>query len=440
MTEVGLVLNPIEESFSQFEYSLNGEKKSFVHAMRRSAAGALSEVGLPTQKSEEYKYTPVHKLQVSTFEPKKIAVDPGSVKQRVEELLFGLDGYACVFVDGRFDSANSSLDDIPEGVLVSNLADAIYSHPNIIKHHLGSYLDVQKPFCALNTAFMLDGLVIIVGKKVQVKKPIYVLWLSSGKSEICYPRFLFVAKPHSKSSIVEIYASVNIADSCEVSASELVLMPNAELHHVRWLNNGLESKQVHTTSVRQDVSSRYNMVQVSLGTELMRHNLHVLLDGESSECSLRAIDIGNDSQHLDNFTVVEHAKPYCRSSQIFKGVFDASSTGVFCGRVKVNADAIKTDASQSNRNLVLSPRAVVNTRPQLEIDADDVKCSHGATVGQMDKDVLFFLRARGIALSEAKAMLTYAFAKEIIEGVGHNDLQQALEQALQQKLSQLSGE
>jgi Fe-S cluster assembly protein SufD len=309
---------------------------------------------------------------------------------------------------------------LPAGVKVSNLAAALARDPALVEKHLGRYAQVQNnAFAALNQAFFSDGVFIFVPGGVTVEEPIQLLFISSAKQtgDTIHPRNLIIAEANSKLTVVESYLSVGNAAYLTNAVTELVAGDNARIEHIKFQDEAADAYHIATIQGQFGRTSHVNVHSFAVGAKLSRNNIRAKLAGEGLECILNGLYLTKDEQLADHHMIVDHAQPHCASHEYFNGILDDKSRGVFHGRILVRQIAQKTDAKQTNKNLLLSDDATADTKPQLEIYADDVKCTHGATIGQLNDESIFYLRSRGIGTETARRMLIHAFAGEIIERI-----------------------
>jgi Fe-S cluster assembly protein SufD len=377
------------------------------------------EAGFPTTKDEDWRFTNVNPIAQTPFQLARDARQSGAVYGDTVDAC-RIPGAACqlVFVNGRFASDLSELGSLPEGVRVGSLAQIIAQDGSSLETHLGRYLNIERDaFAALNTAFVEDGAYVYLPRRTVIEAPIYFLFISipTEHPEMTNPRNLIVAEDATEASIVEDYVSLGSGVSFSNAVTELVAGENAVISHYLIEREDRQAFNVSTLRTQQGRSSNVSSHSVLLGGGLVRNNVHPVLGGEGGECLINGLFIGNGSQHMDNYMLVEHASPHCSSRQFYNGILDGHSHGVFHGRIIVHKDAQKTDAKQTNRNLLLCDDAQIDTKPQLEIYADDVKCTHGATIGQVDENALFYLRSRGIDEASARALLLLAFANECLD-------------------------
>jgi Fe-S cluster assembly protein SufD len=358
----------------------------------------------------------------------------------VEKLGLGLPGVLLVFVDGRFRDDLSRPGSLPGGVRVESLAAVAASDPSLVEAHLTRHADPDNhALTALNTAFFQDGAFVRIPDRTVVAEPIHLLFLSTAAdpNRVTHPRLLIQAGSHAEASIIESYYGLGANVYWTNSVVEVLAGENS---HIELYKIQHEELQAFHTGLIELIAERNTTIathSLSFGGALVRNDINVLLNDEGSHCDLNGLYAVNGAQLVDHHTLIDHAKPHCTSHQLYKGVLDGRSTGVFNGKIIVRADAQKTDAIQNNRNLLLSREANVNTKPQLQIDANDVRCTHGATVGQLDKESMFYLQSRGINRKEARNLLTYAFAADILERIKIEPIRDHFEAELMNWLTQI---
>jgi Fe-S cluster assembly protein SufD len=391
---------------------------AWLHDLRGAAFSRFCSAGFPTLRDEDWRFTSLAPLTRTTFRLARGSAHQFTVSDLVQ---WRMEGAAArlVFVDGRFETNLSTWGALPRGITVNGLAREIASRPDAVAKHLGRYIDTARdPFCALNTAFAEDGAYVHVAKGAVVEQPIHLLFIStSGESPaMTHPRNLIVVEDEGQATIIEDYVSWGDETPAFSNAvTELIAGGNANVQHIMLEREHLKSYNFSTLRIEQARSANVASHSLLLGGALVRNNVHPVLHGEGGECLINGLFIGSGRQHLDNYMLVEHASPHCASRQFYNGILDEHAHGVFHGRIIVHKDAQKTDAKQTNRNLLLADDAQIDTKPQLEIYADDVKCTHGATIGQIEETALFYLRSRGIDEREARRLLLEAFAGECIE-------------------------
>ena len=382
--------------------------------MRRDAFRRFETLGFPTTRQEEWRFTNVKRIAETAF---TLADIPAPLsRQTISPFVLDEDYLRLVFVNGHCVGELSATGATPHGAVVSSLSAALAEHPALIEGHLGQVAsDDDACFAALNSAFVRDGAFVHLPRGVTVERPIHLLFISTGNSSptASHPRNLIIAQRDTQATIIESYVGLNDGVYLTNAVTEISVAENAVVDHCKLQEESADGCHVATTQVRQQRASRFLSHYFSLGGQLVRNEVDVTLDDEGCECALNGLYIAAGDQHMDNRTRIDHAKPHCNSHELYKGILDERAKGVFNGKIYVHPDAQKTDAKQSNRVLLLSDDAVIDTKPQLEIYADDVKCTHGATVGQIDETALYYLRSRGISEDLARSLLVFAFANEI---------------------------
>src|SRR5690348_12590655 len=437
------------ESFSDFEKVAVGHDQAWLRDLRAEAFARFCEVGLPTTRDEDWRFTNISAIAQTQF---RLAAKTEVAKNSVADLRATEAACQLVFVNGHFVPELSALEKLPKGVTVNGLAAEIAQKSAHVENHLGRYLNIQRDaFSALNTAFAEDGAFVHVHRGTVVEQPIYLLFISQvstarGSDGVTHPlpqtvptdaptmnhpRNLFVIEEESQVAIIEDYVSIgDTAGSLCNTATELVAKDGAIVSHYMIEREHKQSFNISTLRIEQGRNANVASHSVLLGGGIVRNNVHPVLAGEGSECLINGLFVGNGKQHLDNYMLVEHAQPHCSSRQFYNGILDDSSHGVFHGRIIVHKDAQKTDAKQTNRNLLLSDNAQIDTKPQLEIYADDVKCTHGATIGQIEENALFYLRSRGIDETSARKLLLMAFASECLDRMREDSVRSGIEKLL----------
>ncbi|MCI0698378.1 Fe-S cluster assembly protein SufD [candidate division KSB1 bacterium] len=406
-------------NFDFFESKLNGRGAIPFHETRRAAISRFSALGFPTPRNEEWKYTNVAPLLRHKF---KLAHEPVHLtKVTLAEFVFaGLPQNLLVFVNGRFSKELSHVESRVQGLVIDSLAQVLQRGDEITGKYLGRYADYEnEAFIALNTAFADDGAFIRVPRHTVLDEPIHLLNISDSSKMpfLAHPRNLLIIGEGSQVQIIESYHHLSSQAYFNNVVTEMVLDENALVDHVRIQNESRQSYHVAAREVHQEKGSVYSSISIDLGGALVRNNLNLRLNAENCEGNLFGFYMASGQQHVDNHTLIDHAMPHCNSKEHYKGILDDKAHGVFNGKVMVRPDAQKTNAYQSNQCLLLSNEATINAKPQLEIFADDVKCSHGAAIGQLDEDAAFYLRSRGIGEEEANSMLRYAYASEVLDHI-----------------------
>ena len=410
--------NRYVESFGAFVAEAANKGQSWLEPIRRAAIARFGELGFPTTKDEDWRFTSVAPIAKTAFtRPGDGQADPGP--RALDPFVFsGLECCRLVFVNGRYSAALSSIGSLPVGVKVGSLAWALAAGRDVLERHLTQYAAFhEEAFCALNTAFMEDGAFVVLPRGTVLETPIHLLYVSTETAEplIIHPRNLIVAEEDSQATVVEDYVSLGDGVAFSNAVTEVMVGQNGVLSHTLIERENARSYNVSTLRIQQGRTSSVASHSVLLGGALVRNNVHPVMAGEGCDCLINGLFLARGRQHMDNYMKVEHASPHCGSRQFYHGILDGQSRGVFHGRIIVHKDAQKTDAKQTNRNLLLSEDAQMDTKPQLEIYADDVKCTHGATIGQINEDSVFYLRSRGIGRDAARALLLLAFAEECLE-------------------------
>ncbi len=409
---------------------------TWLHVLRAEALDAYRAAGLPNIRHEEWRYTPLTSITKHNW--RLAPVDAGATLRLVNIARYlpaGLDAPRLVFVNGRFNARLSFEGRIAAGLHCLSLHAALESKgpsAKVVQAHLARHAEIEgDAFTALNTAFFEDGAFIHLERGIALDQPIQILHVSVGEAALGQPRSLVVLDEGSSARLIEIQAGIGEAPHLSNSVCEIVVGERANLSHVLLQHEDNAAVQINMHRARVDKGGVYASRVFSLGAALTRNNAHCVLNGEGAEATLGGLFLGRGTQHLDNHVYLEHAKPLGTSRQLYRGVLDEKSRGVFSGKVVVRPGAQKTDAQQQNNNLLLSDDAQIDTKPQLEIYADDVKCSHGATSGKLNEDALFFLRSRGLAEKEARSLLTYAFCAELVEAVKPDALREELAKLVQ---------
>jgi Fe-S cluster assembly protein SufD len=412
--------NRYVEWFAAFEAEAagKGHAQAWLQPIRRAAIARFAELGFPTTKDEDWRFTSVTPIAQTAFgRPGDGQADPAP-RALAPFVFAGVDCSRLVFVNGRLSPALSALGTLPPGVKVNSLARALAGERGLLERHLAQYAGFHADaFCALNTAFMEDGGFVYLPRGTVLEVPIHLLYVSTETAGaiITHPRNLIVAEEDSQATVVEDYVSLGDGVAFSNAVTEVVLGQNGVLSHTLIERENTRSFNVSTLRVQQGRSSSLASHSMLVGGALVRNNVHPVMAGEGCDCLINGLFLAAGRQHIDNYMKVEHAGPHCNSRQFYHGILDGQSRGVFHGRIVVHKDAQKTDAKQTNRNLLLSEDAQIDTKPQLEIYADDVKCTHGATIGQINEDAVFYLRSRGIGRDAARALLLFAFAEESLE-------------------------
>ncbi len=415
--------------------SFNADALPSVKGLRVDALEKLKTQGLPQLKAEEYKFTPVTKVLNKSFDGTALTAGTINSGQLEPQLLDKDADIQLFFVNGKYDDTLSVITNVPEGITIKKLSDSLDSDKTA-KEHFGNYAKSGlDPFTSLNTAIAEDGIFIKADKNASLDA-VYIYYVNDASSteSRSFPRNLVIAEQGSQVLFVEKTITLGNHNSFFNPLSEIIVKENADVKHIKLQNDSPISYEVSHTQVKQHNDSRYSSYVVTLDGGLIRNNMNIDSDGQNCESNMYGLYLIKGNSHVDNHTTVDHIQPNSFSNELYKGIMDESSRGVFNGKIYVRQEAQKTNAFQSNNNLLLDDAATVNTKPQLEIWADDVKCSHGCTTGQLDEEAVFYLQARGISKDKAKAMLLYAFAQDIIEKVPLENVRSYLEELIQIRL------
>lgn len=432
--------NKAANSGDYLQYLLNSwsaksaDKLSGLSQLRARAIDSVNTQRLPNKRDEEWRFTNISPLTQLAFPPSQQQskvqasdLEPFYLPETTNRL---------VFVDGHYAAELSTIADAPIQ-MVGNLPAMMRSNASTIESHLGHYAKIDgNVFSALNTAFLRDCAVIIVPKKTVIIEPIQLLFVSTQEEVSNYPRCFVIAEQDSKLTLIEDHVSMTSASYITNTVAEICLAANAHVQHIRIQRDSQQAYHLANCAVSLAHASQYQSVSVSLGSKISRYNLEVQLSDENSECTIDGLTLIAGQQLSDTHTCIDHIKPHCTSHQQHKCIVDETAHAVFNGKIMVRPQAQQTNSSQSSRNLLLSNTAKVDTKPQLEIFADDVKCAHGATVGQLDSEEIFYLESRGLSKESARKLLTYAFAADIIHRIPVASLQQQLEKIV---LNQMQG-
>ncbi len=426
--------------FEAWEKTLNGSSATALHGIRRAAFTRFGELGFPTTRQEEWRFTNTMPIASAPFQPVLSYDATGVRRDDIEKLLLaGLTASHLVFINGHISREWSSVSRIPRGVRVQSLATALQEdHAGVMKHLTRHARFDDNAFTALNTAFVQDGAFVLLPDNTDLEEPIHLVFIAAGDGAqfVQCPRNLIVTGKNCRLSIVETYHSLRAAACLTNVVSEVIAGENSVIEHDKLQTENASSYHIGTAQVSQDAGSTVVSNAITFGGAIARNSVNVVLDGEGAECTLNGLSVATGKQLIDNHTTIDHAKPRCSSHELYKSILDGSSRGVFSGKIIVRKDAQKTDAKQTNKTLLLSDGATIDTKPQLEIFADDVKCTHGATVGQLEEEQVFYLRSRGIPLEAARDILTFAFASDVVNRVHVQPLREQLDVMLRARLRQ----
>jgi Fe-S cluster assembly protein SufD len=426
----------IVEKFRQFENA--SRQPQWLAPLRQAGIASFAGQGFPTLKDEDWRFTNVAPIAKLPFLLAAEAAVNGAESKLLDESAFaGLSGHRLVFVNGFFSQKLSSIGPVSGGVRIENLSAALAKDSALVEKHLGKTAHTTgNSFAALNQAFFSDGAFIFVPQGVEIAGPVQLIYISSAQNsgETILPRNLIIAEANSKLTVVESYISTGSAAYFTNAVTELVAGENAAVEHIKLQDESPAAFHIATIAGEFGRASNVSIHSFALGAKLSRTNIRTKLAGEGLECILNGLYLTREEQLADHHMIVEHAQPHCASHEYFNGILDDKSKGVFHGRIFVHQIAQKTDAKQTNKNLLLSDDATADTKPQLEIYADDVKCTHGATIGQLDEESIFYLRSRCIPEKTARRMLIHAFAGEIIERVKCGPVREVIDKLVWNRL------
>jgi len=416
------------ESLSQLDFS---NEPNFAQSLRNEAKSALNDLDFPTSKTEYWKYTRIGKIINKTY----FIQNENSVPQ-IDVANFSipeLDANTVVLINGYYNTELSNIK-AQDGVTIQSLKNAIQEADDVVANKLGKIANAKNEiFIALNTLSFTDGVAISIDKNVVAEKPIHIINVVTENNLISNTRVLVQAQNNASVKIIESFVNLGGEESFANNVAEFFLSANAQVEYNKLQNKEGESYQIATEQVYQEDSSTFTINTITLDGTLVRNNLNIEVDAEGCETNLNSIYLGKNNNHIDNHTIVDHLKPNCNSNEVYKGILDDNSVGVFNGKVFVRPNAQKTNAFQQNNNILLTDDAVINSKPELEIYADDVKCSHGSTTGQLDDEAIFYLQARGISKKSAVNLMITAFAKDALEGITIEALKEYVEIKIEER-------
>lgn len=432
-----LAVRETEPHLNKFEYFERETKlPAWIFPLRKAAISRFAEQGFPTPKDEDWRFTNVGPIANLPFKPVLQAQRPVLKPEDLARFTWGtVDAHRLVFINGHFAPELSA--SMPEGFQVVSLAAALARNIPALEQHLGRHAQTgSNPFTSLNTAFFQDGAYVDIPAGRVIEKPIHLLFINTAKESgaTCSPRVLVLAGKQSQATILESYVGTSSAAYFTNVVAEIVLEDAAVVEHCKFQDESHSAFHIAAIHARLGRGSNFISHSIATGAKLSRNNIRAVLAGEGLDCVLNGLYVTRGEQLADHHMVVEHAQPHCNSHEYYNGILDGRSKGVFHGRILVRPAAQKTDAKQTNKNLLLSEDATVDTKPQLEIYADDVKCTHGATVGQLNEESIFYLRARGIGAETARRILIHAFAAEIIERIRCAPVRDELDRLIWQRL------
>lgn len=432
-----MLKDTIIQDFELHKDILLNDFSDTIRHIKQKAFDNYLRLGMPHTKLENWRFTDIGKVIQNTynhfFKPPTTNID---IEKLFQCELPEMDTYTVIQYNGWFLSRSSDISVLGNGTIIGSLNKAINKYPEIFARHFGKYTDTESnALQALNTAFALDGIFIYVPDNVIIDKPIQIInIIDAYENVIVHPRNLFVTGKNSKLTVVHCDHSVNHKLSFINSVTEIFIDENATVDHYKMQNKDVDSSLFTTINTQIEKDARLSTNTLILNGGLIRNSINVKLNGKNAEADLKGLYLVDSKQHVDNQIFVDHAAPHCYSNQLYKGIIDDEAKAVFNGRILVRQDAQKTNAYQSNNNILLSDSAQVNSQPQLEIYADDVKCSHGSTVGQLDPEAMFYLRSRGICEHSARMLLMYAFASVVVDKIAIEALRNRLDNMVTKRL------
>lgn len=424
-----------EKYLKSFQSYFNGQSKQAFHEIRKNAIHAFSKLGFPSTKQEEWRFTNIADIARTDFNLADAKALNTISKDDIKPFLIKNGKNATlVFVDGFYAPELSDIHILEDKISINTL-DKILNENHQLSHKISTVAAfADDSFTALNTAFTKDGTVLHIPEKTVLNNSVHIIHLSSGNNILSNHRNLIVVEKSAQATIIESFHSLSEESAFVNTVTEITIEENAHVKHYKLQNESQNTYHISSTAIDQKSNSSYTSIALDFGGKIVRNNISTKLDGQGIVSTLNGLYIANNSQHIDNHTFIDHAKAHCESHELYRGILDDNAKAVFSGKILVRRDAQKTDAKQSNNVLLLSDEAQVDAKPQLEIYADDVKCTHGATIGQLDEQAISYLRARGIPKTKAVQMLTYAFAEEIILGIDEERFREKVEELLLKNL------
>ncbi|HEU4929347.1 MAG TPA: Fe-S cluster assembly protein SufD [Candidatus Krumholzibacteria bacterium] len=417
-----------QNAFAELEPVLRSSGPAWLHELRREGIDRFTELGFPSLKEEEWRFTRTRPIAEVDFRPAEKA-PPIDAKILVARTFDDSQCHRLVLLNGRFDPSLSRISELPRGVRIGSLAEALRQDGDRIRELLKRGTRDSQRFAALNTAFLLDGVYIEIPEGVALDRPIHVVYVTSSSSAptMTHPRVVIVAAKNSDAVVVESFFGAGEGAYFTNAVAQIDVGENAGLRHYRVQRESTASFHVGFQHAVLAKSARFATLSVTMGGSLVRNDIHTMLEGEGIDARVDGLYLAGARQHVDNHTFIRHGQPHCHSFELYKGILDDKARGVFNGRIFVDPVAQKTDAKQENNCMLLSDEARINSNPQLEIFADDVKCTHGAAIGKTDDTAIFYLRSRGIPHAEARDLMVYAFASEVLERIELEPLKRRLE-------------
>lgn len=415
--------------FKDFESKLNGESESYLHLIRKLAFEKLGNTEFPTMKNEEWKYTNVNPVLETNYIPAFISEKTVITADDVNERIYtGFDCYKMVFINGEYSEELSDMENLPEGVTAGSIRKLLKEQPEIVEKYIGKNLYKENAFNLLNSAYATDGIFVHAAKGVVVEKPIQVVYINGSKDQnlLITPRNIFAADENAEFSVITNHSGIEGKSYFTNIVTEGFLQKDAKIKVYKLQNEADNAYHIERAEVDLKETSVFSHYNITFGGSLVRNDINTELNGEYCESNLYGLYFGSSDQHIDNHSLVKHMSPNCESNELYKGILDDSSRGVFNGKIYVRKDAQKTNAYQSNKTILLSDDARIDTKPQLEIYADDVKCSHGATIGHLDDTAYFYIISRGVPAELAKSMLIRAFVDDVVGKINIEPLREQI--------------
>jgi Fe-S cluster assembly protein SufD len=406
-----------------------GTAPEWLHALRQESAQRFEEIDMPHYKQESWRFTDIKPIMRTPFRSIAGSLDSSTYKEQVQPHLFDESEWSeLVFIDGQYSSELSKIQSLSDGVTLSSLGEAIAGHSELVKPHLNKIHKSTHAFSTLNDAVLNDGGFVHIAANVAAEQPVHFLFISTGAESLAtYPRTLIILEQSSQATMVESYIGINDASAYFTNGvTEISVGDNAQLTRYKILKEGEQSYHLGTDAVSEGQDATYTSYVVALEGQINRNEIDLKLNGRGGQCDLNGLYLNDRDRLIDNALHVTHSAAHCYSRMRYKGVLDGSSKSVFTGKVLVPPDSQKTDSDQLNNNLLLSDKATIDTKPQLEIFADDVKCTHGATIGGFPPELLFYFQSRGIDALKANGILTYGFAGEVIDRIELSPLRDRL--------------
>lgn len=427
------------DRFEQARGRLPGAGTPWIDALRGGGLAAFRDRGIPNRKVEAWKYTDLRRLTKLGFAPAPVVEGPlpDDLSARLAEASKSGQDPLFVLVNGRFRGDLSRLSGLPKGVEIASLAGALAAGDDLLSSHLGQLINADdKPFAGLNTAMMADGMVLRLKRDAVLERPLRLVSIAApgagdaAQVPVFFPRHLIVCGANSRATVIETHLGPDGAAWLADSVTEVTVGEGARLNHYRRQADGTGAFNIGTALVRLSKDATYDGFALATGADLSRYELSAALDGPGGDCRINGAYLGRHGQQIDNTTFIDHIAPDCRSRQVYKGVLDDQARGVFQAKIGVRREAQRTDGHQLNKALLLSRGAEIDSKPELEIFADDVKCSHGATAGEIDRQALFYLRSRGIGEADARALLIEAFVRDAVEEIGDETAREEFDAAI----------